>query len=270
VLALETAHRRQIEAKASNPLFSPAIFDPTRSSTAKRGRDNILYLQNLVLDFESGDLLPQEIPDLFPDLKLVVTNSYGHTNEAPRFRVIILTSATIGPSAYEALWDALANKLRDAGYAKSPRSRSKLKRSGLDYSKRAATSLFYLPAQAANGAESFFTFYNDDNRRLLDPKKWLMNVQLETPDEAERVAAGVPPENGVPAAEAIAKWRETPLGRGNEHFYFLAVELKKLGMTPGEIEQILMREASFGRSPAERRDQIRSIMRSLDKQKRAA
>ena len=47
---------------------------------------------------------------------MIVTNTYGHTNESPRFRVIILTSAPVGPAAYEALWDAVANKLRDAGY----------------------------------------------------------------------------------------------------------------------------------------------------------
>lgn len=107
--AMAVAHGRVIEAKASNPLFSPAIFDPTRSQTSNRGRDNILYLQNIVLDFENGDLHPTTIPDLFPDLQLIVTNSYGHTSDAPRFRVIMLTSSMIGPAPYEALWDAVAD-----------------------------------------------------------------------------------------------------------------------------------------------------------------
>ena len=118
--AMAVAHSRHIASKASNPLFSPAIFDPARSPDSNRGRDNILYLQNIVLDFENGDLRPTDVPDLFPDLQLIVTNSYGHTSDAPRFRVIILTGTTVGPAAYEALWDAVANKLKDAGYAKSP------------------------------------------------------------------------------------------------------------------------------------------------------
>ena len=177
--AMAAAHGRNVASKESNPLFSPAIFDPTRSSGSNRGRDNILYLQNIVLDFENGDLRPTDIPDLFPDLRLVVTNSYGHTSEAPRFRVIILTSTPVGPAAYEALWDAVADKLREAGYTKSPSAKSRLKRSGLDHSKRAATSLFYLPAQAGNGAESFFGFYNDENRTPLNPEVWIRNMPMK-------------------------------------------------------------------------------------------
>ena len=64
--AMAVAHSRVIESKAANPLFSPAIFDPALSQDSNRGRDNILYLQNVVLDFENGDLLPTDIPDLFP------------------------------------------------------------------------------------------------------------------------------------------------------------------------------------------------------------
>ena len=184
-LAMKTAHECQIESKTTNPLFSPAIFDPARSARSNRGRDNILYLQNVVLDFENGELRPHQVPDIFPDLQLIVTNTYGHTSEAPRFRVIVLTSATVGPAAYEALWDAVANKLRDAGYIKSPKSKSTLKRSGLDYSKRTATSLFYLPAQAADATDSFFKFYNDESRQPLNPEIWLRNVRLETPNEAK-------------------------------------------------------------------------------------
>ena len=60
------AHGRQIESKESNPLFSPAIFNPTLSKEGSRRRDNILYVQNIVLDFEKGDLLPQKCPNSFP------------------------------------------------------------------------------------------------------------------------------------------------------------------------------------------------------------
>lgn len=266
--AMGVAHGRVIEAKASNPLFSPAIFDPARSQTSNRGRDNILYLQNIVLDFENGDLHPTTIPDLFPDLQLIVTNSYGHTNGAPRFRVIILTAKTVGPAAYEALWDALANKLKDAGYTKSPKPTSKLKRSGLDHSKRAATSLFYLPSQAANRVDSFFEFYDQDNRQPLDPEAWLRNVRLETP--AEPGLGGDRQVNRTEMAAAIARWRDSPPGSGNDAFYALAVELARLGMPDNEIEQTLQQEAHFARSPAERRNQIPSVLRSLTKQRRVA
>ena len=225
---------------------------------------------------QSRGLTPTEIERqgycgiAYPDLQLVVTNSYGHTSEKPRFRVIILTSATVGPPAYEALWDAIANKLRDAGYAKSPKPKSTFKKSGLDYSKRAATSLFYLPAQAADPTESFFTFYNDEGRQPLNPEIWLRNVRLETPHEVESLASSIPRGDKAAFQAAIDKWRATPPGQGNEQFYLLALELKRLGATDEEIEQTLLQEASFGRSPAERRNQIPSIMRSLRRHGRAA
>jgi hypothetical protein len=268
--AMAAAHARHITSKASNPLFSPAIFDPARSPGSNRGRDNILYLQNIVLDFENGDLLPGEIPNLFPDLQLIVTNSYGHTEDAPRFRVIILTSATIGPAAYEALWDAVAGKLREAGYIKSPRPSSRLKKSGLDRSKRAANSLFYLPAQAASASEGFFEFYHGGQRLPLNPELWLRNVPLEGASEPAAENASVAGTNAEAIAAAIQKWRETPQGQGNEAFYSLALELVRLGITAEEIELTLRQEAGHARSPDERRNQIPSIMRSLGKQKRAA
>lgn len=270
MLAMESAYHRHVESKSANALFSPAIFDPSRGTATKRGRENILYLQTLVLDFEEGELLPSEIPTLFPDLELIVTNSYGHTSEKPRFRVIVLTSTKVGASAYEALWDALANKLRDAGYIKSPKPKSKLKRSGLDYSKRAANSLFYLPAQAAVASESFFEVYDGDNRRPLDSEKWLMNVRLETTGEVEVGASEDAHHGEAEVAVAIARWRAAPAGQGNQHFYSLALNLHKMGMPADEIERTLEIEAAFGRSPSERRDQIPSIMSGLRKRRRAA
>ena len=216
-----TAHECKIESKTINALLSPAIFDQARGVRSNRGRDNILYLQNVVLDFENGELRPHQVPDIFPDLQLIVANTYGHKTEAPRFRVIVLTSAKMGPAAYEALWDAIANKLRDAGYIKNtPKSKSTLKRSGLDYSKRTATSLFYLPAQAENAADSFFKFYNDEGRQPLNPEIWLRNVRLETTNEDEGATSCVVRSDGgtVSVQAARAQWRASPKGQGNKYF----------------------------------------------------
>ena len=267
-LALQVAHEREVESKTANPLFSPAIFDPTLGTDSKRGRDNILYLRNVVLDFENGELTPQKLPDLFPDLQLVVMNTSGHSASSPRFRVVIMTSTSIGASAYEALWDQIAAKLQDAGYVRSPKPGATMKKSGLDHSKRAATSLFYLPAQAAHREESFFRFYNDANRTPLNPEVWIRNMPI-VPEREIDVRESTDP-NSAALKAAIAQWRAAPAGEGNEHFYLLALELKRLGMVGEEIEETLMREAAFGRSPAERRDQISSIIASLRKNRRAA
>jgi hypothetical protein len=256
-------------------LFSPAIFDPDRTATAsgkptKRRAGNILYLQNLVLDFEDGDLRPEQFADLFPDLQMVVTNTYRHTNEKPRFRVVILTSQRMGPQVYEAMFDAIVRKLEDAGYKRKPKPTSNFKKSGLDHSKRSAVSLFYLPCQGERASDSFFIFYNDAHRKPLDPETWVRNISLTVDVEPTTIQ---PDEGKIDCARfesAITKWRRAEPGEGNHQFYLLAVELKKIGLSAFEIKAVLTEEAKFGRSPSDRTAQIPSIMSNLLRQKTAS
>jgi hypothetical protein len=272
VRAMAALHARTYDSKDSIPLFSPAIFDPNREATdsagkpTRRGVGNIVSLINIVLDFENGELRPDDVPTLFPDLQMIVTNSFRHANGAPRFRVIILTSKRTGPQAYEALFDAVANKLRDAGYTRSPRRGSQSKKSGLDHSKRSAASLFYLPSQAQEGRDSFFAFYGDDGRRPLDPETWLANAPFGVPAAEGECAASGPDQGTIDPAgvdAAIQRWRIAGPGEGNDRFFSLAVALKKLGMQSQELKAVLVAEASAGRSPSERAAQIPAIMRSL-------
>jgi hypothetical protein len=68
----------QPKSKSDSYLFSPAIFDPNKSTEENRGKENILYLRHVVLDFENGEVQPETLPNLFPDLQMVVTNTYRH------------------------------------------------------------------------------------------------------------------------------------------------------------------------------------------------
>ena len=80
--------------------------------------------------------------------------------------------------AYEAVWDNVAAKLRHAGYSvgnKDQQTSKNSRPSGLDVSKRSATSLFYAPCQAKNPADSFFWYYSEAPRQLLDPVLWIEN-----------------------------------------------------------------------------------------------
>ena len=47
-------HLRRADFKEQIPLISPAVFDPNLSAETSRGLKNIVYLQNLWLDFEKG------------------------------------------------------------------------------------------------------------------------------------------------------------------------------------------------------------------------
>ena len=132
-----------------------------------RAIGNIVYVRGIWLDFEVGDLKPDEFPDLFPDTRMAIFNTYNHTTDAPRLRVVIPTKDIMTPEAYSLIWEQIEFKLKDAGYSVGSKSR-KLKRSGLDKSKKTPTSLFFLPCQAKNPRDSFFWDFKDD-RATLDP-----------------------------------------------------------------------------------------------------
>ena len=108
--------QRRTNSKEDNYLFSPAIFDPNRSAGTNRGKDNIAYLRNIVLDFENGELRPEELPNLFPGLRMVITNTFNHTSDKPRFRAVFPTSEIMTPEVYCLIQGCLADKLEDAGY----------------------------------------------------------------------------------------------------------------------------------------------------------
>src|SRR5262245_40015202 len=93
----------------------PAEF-PASLALHHRGTGNIVYLQNMWLDFESADLPPNELPQLFPHLRMLVTNTFHHTADKPRFRVIIPTTQPVTSEAYLLLYENIARKLEDAGY----------------------------------------------------------------------------------------------------------------------------------------------------------
>jgi hypothetical protein len=177
ISGLKSWHSRALRNKEDNFLISPAIFDPNhpnrepndKGGYQQKGRNNICYLQHIWLDFENGDLKPDEIADLFPHLRLVVFNTFNHTAAEPRFRVIFLTSQQCTPDDYEILWDNIAVKIEDSGYWVKKEKRH-LRPSGLDCFGRSPHFLFFAPCQSKkNPADSFFRYYNEPDRQLLDP-----------------------------------------------------------------------------------------------------
>ena len=92
---LKSLHDHPVKNKEANFLMSPAIFDPNhpdREGNKRRGLKNIRYLRHIWFDFENGELKPEELAELFPLNQMVIFNTYNHTADAPRFRVIFPTS----------------------------------------------------------------------------------------------------------------------------------------------------------------------------------
>jgi hypothetical protein len=269
--ALKTFHHRQLASKEENYLITPAIFDPGRG-IKKRERGNIVYLRHVWLDFENGDLRPDELAALFPNVRLIAVNTFHHRSEKPRFRAIIPTDRPLNPEGHELLFDNVASKIEEAGYwidrkkkGGNGHAAGKL-RAGLDMAMRTPTSLFYLPCQAADPRDSFFIDYNEPGRELLNPIPWIENsvVPMVPADEP-------PPWPDTPRTKineglvqrAISEWRAALPKHGNREFFYLALRLRRAGLSDYEIETMLKTEAAFGRSPKERKGQVKSIMTSL-------
>jgi hypothetical protein len=271
-------HREKFNTKEDNSLISPAIFDPDREilnadgKSTKRGRNNIVYCRHLWLDFEDGDLTAKEFAELFPNVKMVLMNSFNHTPDTPRFRAVMLTTARVTADVQEFLFDQVVAKLKEAGYVYKPAKESSYKRSGLDRSKRSATSLFFLPCQAKNPKDSFIFLSGGQDCVPIDPALWIENGSL--PEQVMWSPEIVPSEIGgssesgfdpIQVDSAIAEWRNSinHKGEGNDRFFNLARRLKQAGMDAHEIKATLQVEAQHGRSPGERAAQIPSIMQSL-------
>ena len=260
---------RALKNKESNFLVSPAIFDPNhtnREGNQKRGRSNIQYLRHIWLDFENGELQPNELAKLFPHTRLVIFNTYNHTNEKPRFRVVFPTTQSITPEAYEILWDNRASKIEDAGFwvfKKKPN----LRPSGLDVSKRSPTSLFYAPCQAKSPGDSFFIDYNESNRQLLEPMVWIENniIPFPMPFIAEdQPFNGQRKVNQEQVEKATEEWRGADHREGdNDRFWRYALALRADGLSLPEIERTLHHEVQSADKPIKRRAQIPTIITSL-------
>ena len=115
---------------------------------------------------------------------MVVTNTFSHTSDEPRFRAVLFTDEPMTAEAYGLIYNSIADKLEEAGYlvervgkklktSNTPNSRP----SGLDWSKSVPTSLFYFPCQAQSPDDSFFIEYME-GRYPLNPSTWIENSAI--------------------------------------------------------------------------------------------
>jgi hypothetical protein len=211
---------------------------------------------------------------------MVVFNSYNHTADAPRFRVIFPTSQRLTSEAYEAVWDNVAAKLKHAGYwvgnNDQPTSKS-FRQSGLDVSKRTPTSIYYAPCQAKEPADSFFWYYGKAPRQLLNPIIWIENSVV--PIRAPFIIKGRPFNDRLEinqqkidlaaVEQATKQWHQCQPGTGNDSFFDYALSLRSAGMSPQQIEEKLEEQAESAppRSRGDRKAQIPGIMKSLQLRK---
>jgi hypothetical protein len=271
---LHICHEHQPKSKQDSYLFSAAIFDPSLPTGKQRGKGNVLYLRHVVLDLENGEVRPEDLPRLFPDLQMVITNTFRHTWDKPRFRAVFFTNEIMTPEVYGLIYGWIADKLEQAGYfvnrnnkRQKPSGRSHIRPSGLDWQASHPTSVFYLPCQGEVPKDSFF-HEHINGRYPLNPSTWIENsaIPLQPTFESLDPLDNETSEVDWAAVElAVKLWRASQVEPGNGHymFFMLARSLKLAGMDYPEIEMKLRSEADFAHTPSERKAEIPGLIRDL-------
>jgi hypothetical protein len=293
--------QRIVEAKEDSGLITPAVMDPDKSGDTSRGLANVRAVWGLWFDFDGGDMTPEALADLFPRYRIAAFNTHSSTPEAPRWRAFIPTTMAMTRDIHTRVLSDLVRVMENAGWFSAEQiaagRKNPLGVHGLDPSKFNAASMFYLPCRAAAGVEaSFFHDFAGPRRAALD-----VEAAINRPVIAEREVEMTPRprpaarpvvqpqptivlspamhaakdklmEQSVAQAavrreekveRAIDEWRSCAAGKGSEGFFKFGMALKRAGLEKHEIEAMLRSEAGYGRSPAERRAEVASIMRKV-------
>jgi hypothetical protein len=281
--ALHGFQTNQLERKHTNPLISPARFDPILCAEKPRSRMAVRYVTGIWLDNDGGDLTHKEFADLFPHYRMAIYNSYSSKASLLKWRVFIPTSHLTSPDAYMAITKQIMAVLNDADYQNNAYFKkhpsSKLKKHGFDTSKLAPENLFYLPCQPADPTGYIWQDYNGGIRKPLDVMAAISNTILPgTPDliyvpkppkpvsnpnasdRVKRLQARLAQEykaNDTRLEKALSRWRLAGRGNGHNEFFVLASALHRIGLDEATIRTHLEFEATS----AERRKEIPGLIR---------
>jgi len=195
---LELASKEPLTEKRKNALISTTEFDSNLSTETSRGLENISRIWGIWLDIDGGAMPKHEIPDLFPDLKMAVFNSYTKGN----YRIFIPTTKCMSIGEYADIMQIIVNRvqshapdfeiLQAKAENRKPRNYVSNKiadkqtkfskipnpKHGIDLSKLNPSSLFYMPSLCEDPKESFFNYYNETQRHVLDHNRWLETHEI--------------------------------------------------------------------------------------------
>ncbi len=295
-------HQFSNKSKKTNGLISPAIFDPSLSDETRRGLANIRAVWGIWLDNDGGDLTHEEFARLFPRLRMVIFNSYSSTPEKPRWRVFIPTTIAMPIAAHKAIGEQIMRTLNRAGYwskkqlEANDRIKSR-KHHGFDMGKLtpAVCSTCRVRRKIRCTASSSTTMRPAVCRSILTSGPDMQPIitgHRRNPlwrsarRSCHRSSDRCRPPIARGSGGCVNCWRRrrrrkfATIGRsvrpqrstdgavrrpraGIGAFFQLAVDLRSAGMSDMEIEDVLDVQAGHARHPAERRAQIKSVMRTL-------
>ena len=205
-------------AKHEAALWSPAEFVDKPDVETHRGNANITRMWGIWIDAENGDLMPDELAEMFPQWQMVAYNSASSTISDPRYRSVIPTTAALTPDVHREIMRQIEKSLNKRGYYSKKQLAKRAERGlggkahGFDISKFTPCSMFYLPAQAVAGDEhSFFLRYEGGARKPIDPWHYVQHSILDhrpEPRPPEPVSKSVPVQSAPTSDERLRRARQ--------------------------------------------------------------
>lgn len=139
--------------KAEGRLFNPSLFAP-QGGKGYRKNDYFVASSMLVLDFDGGEVSPQEFERIFVSDKLrhpfLIANTFSTSATAPnKFRVIVFYKTPARSlDEHAACFDYVEDILKEHGHLPG--------RSGLDMASRKAGQSYYFPCTNSTERDSAF------------------------------------------------------------------------------------------------------------------
>jgi hypothetical protein len=300
---LRDLHTRNV-AKPDAWLWSPAEFEQKAGVSTGRGLANITAIHGVFKDNDGGDLSPDEFAAMFPYLMMVIHNSSSSTLDHSKWRAIIPTTCAMTIDVHKEIMLQIRQALNRRGYFDKNQLEKRIKKGlggkchGFDPSKYTASSMFYLPGQAAAGANaSFFVTFDGGKRRAINPYEWIDKTIINHNPEPEPMIRTAEPVStrrkdpkltrvltlieaekaehrqanyGERVEAAITRWRGHIKGTGNSEFFVLAVSLASAGMGRLEIQTTLYSESYHAHGSESQRDRKAAIPDIINRLKYAA
>ena len=250
------------DAKCGRTLFNAGVYKRTEGSTGWRTLANFQSSSMMVLDFDDGNLSPEEFCTIFGGdggssrrLNFAIYNSFSRSPEQPnRFHVVIFYRRPAQSiEEHRAVFDGIVRRLEDEGFD--------ARYTGLDRASATGVQSFYLPAtNRAYPEMAFFQVHGVTAREMekaIDPSFYARTTIASEPQ-------GVRSPNSNGRSVIVVEDILTPL-RGltcdrHKRLFQAAVDMQRRGLTLSEIEAKL--SEAFGAEPKIRK-KIRDASNSL-------
>jgi hypothetical protein len=249
-------------------LFNPAIFDPAIDKSGYRKKANFVGSCMLVLDFDNGNLSPDEFEDIFwnkagkgQKRSFIICNSFSRSPEQPnRFRVMFLyKKPALSIAEHEAVFNSIVERLEGEGFT--------VKEMCLDTQCKTGVQSFFMPCtNLAHPDYAFFRTHGTKTTEIerygIDPSTYLRTAKPEKPWTRRPYTGDVPEDLSPELQEMKATLMGMKEGR-HELFYEFARRLAFHFKGDGSLVERHLDDVA-GTDPKMKR-KVKGYLQSLEK-----